>query len=38
MLDVHAFDLALNGKTVAKVEWTGGFAARDKLRACTKRK
>lgn len=34
MLDVHGFDLSINGKSIAKVDWTGGFAARDQLRKC----
>lgn len=34
ILDVHGFDLAMNGQSVAKVDWTGGFAARDQLRSC----
>lgn len=32
--DVHGFDIAMNGQSVAKVDWTGGFAARDYLRQC----
>lgn len=34
MLDVHAFTVELGGRTIAQVEWTGGHATRDKLRAC----
>lgn len=34
MLDVHRFGVALDGRVVAEVEWTGGHAARDRLRAC----
>ncbi len=34
MLDVHGFDLFVSGKSVAKVDWTGGFAARDRLKSC----
>ncbi len=37
MLDVHAFTVTLGGKTVASVEWTGGIAARDKLKRCVSR-
>lgn len=32
--DVQSFDLAINGKSVAKVEWNNGLAARDKLSKC----
>ncbi len=32
--DVQSFDLAINGKSVAKVKWHGGLAARDKLSKC----
>lgn len=34
ILDVHGFDIAMNEQSVAKVDWTGGFAARDYLRQC----
>ena len=34
MLGVHGFDLLVKGKSVAKVDWTGGHAARDKLKSC----
>ncbi len=34
MEDVQSFDLAIEGKSVAKVEWHGGLAARDKLSKC----
>ena len=34
MLDTHAFAIAIGGAEVAAIEWTGGFAARDKLNAC----
>lgn len=34
MLDVHQFSLSMEGRAVAHVEWTGGLAARDRLRAC----
>lgn len=37
MLDVHNFSVSMNGKKVAEVEWTGGHAARDKLKACLKK-
>lgn len=34
MLDTHGFDLVVKGKSVAKVDWTGGHAARDRLKQC----
>ena len=34
MLDTHHFALSLGGKPLTEVEWTGGLAARDKLKAC----
>lgn len=34
MLDQHRFEVELDGRTVATVAWTQGFAARDQLRAC----
>jgi hypothetical protein len=34
MKDVESFDIAIDGKSVVKVEWNGGLAARDKLRQC----
>jgi hypothetical protein len=34
MEDVLSFDLAMKGKSVLKIEWNGGLAARDKLRQC----
>lgn len=34
MEDVQSFDLAIEGKSVAKVEWNGGLAARDQLSKC----
>ncbi|MES2986824.1 MAG: hypothetical protein V4808_02860 [Pseudomonadota bacterium] len=34
MLEVHSFTVTLGGKAVAQVEWNGGHAARDKLKAC----
>ena len=34
MLDTHHFALSLDGKSMTDVEWTGGLAARDKLKAC----
>lgn len=34
MLDVHSFTVSLDGKTVSQIDWTGGHAARDQLRAC----
>jgi len=32
--DAHWFELSIDGKSVARVEWTGGHAARDALRRC----
>lgn len=34
MLDTHGFDLSIQGKSVAKVDWTDGFVARDALKQC----
>jgi hypothetical protein len=34
MNDVESFDIAIDGKSIAKVEWHSGLAARDKLREC----
>lgn len=34
ILDTHAFSIAMSGKEIAAVEWTGGHAARDKLKTC----
>lgn len=34
MLDSHGFDLLVKGQSVAKVDWTGGHAARDRLKQC----
>jgi hypothetical protein len=34
MKDVESFDIAVEGKSVAKVEWHSGLMARDKLREC----
>ncbi|KTE38407.1 MULTISPECIES: hypothetical protein [unclassified Sphingopyxis] len=34
MLDSHGFDVSIKGKSVAKVDWTGGLAARDRLKKC----
>lgn len=34
MENVQSFDLAIEGKSVAKVEWHGGLAARDQLSKC----
>ena len=34
MLDTHAFAIAMGGKDVAAIEWTGGLKARDELKAC----
>lgn len=38
MLDTHGFDLQIKGKSVAKVDWTGGHAARDRLKQCVARR
>jgi hypothetical protein len=32
--DVQAFDLAIAGKSVSKIEWHSGLSAKEKLRAC----
>lgn len=37
MLDVHSFTVVMGRETVAQVEWTGGLAARDNLKACIAR-
>lgn len=37
-LDVYSFDLSMDGKSIAHIDWTGGFAARDKLRQCVGQK
>lgn len=34
MLDTHAFSIAMGGKDVAAIEWTGGLKARDELKTC----
>jgi hypothetical protein len=34
MKDIETFDVAIEGKSVAKVEWHSGLMARDKLREC----
>jgi len=34
MLDAQSFDVAVKGKRIANVAWTGGHAARDELAAC----
>jgi hypothetical protein len=34
MEDKQSFDVKMNGKTLVKVEWNGGLAARDRLRQC----
>lgn len=34
MTDTLGFQVALEGKSVAEIEWTGGLAARDKLATC----
>jgi hypothetical protein len=38
MVDRQPFELSVKGKPVMKIEWHGGHAARDKLRACVKGK
>lgn len=38
MLDTHGFDLSIKGKSVARVDWTGGTAARDELRKCVSKR
>lgn len=38
MLDVQPFELKMDGRTVAKIEWKDGHAAREALRACTARR
>ena len=38
MLDVEHFELEMDGKTIAKVDWTGGLAARDQLQKCVARR
>jgi hypothetical protein len=34
LLDAQSFDVAIQGKSVAQVAWTGGLAARAELAAC----
>ena len=34
MLDIHGFDLAIKGVSVAKIDWDGGFSARNNLKKC----
>lgn len=34
MKDSQGFDVLVNGQSVAKVDWTGGLAARSKLEQC----
>ena len=38
MVDRQPFELSIKGKPVLKIEWHGGHAARDWLRACVKGK
>jgi len=38
MEDVASFDLEIDGASVAKVEWHGGLAARNRLRKCVSAK
>ncbi len=32
--NVHKFDIAIRDKKVAEIEWSGGHAARDRLKRC----
>ena len=34
VLETQAFAVSMNGASVAEIEWSGGVAARDQLRAC----
>lgn len=34
ILDTHRFELTLDGQSIYKIEWHGGFAARDALKRC----
>jgi hypothetical protein len=36
--DVHKFGVAVGSKSLVEIEWTGGHAARDKLKQCVARK
>ena len=36
MEDTQSFELVMDGKSIAKVGWEGGLAARDKLRQCVR--
>lgn len=36
MIDVSEFELVISGKAVAKVAWTGGLEARDRLSDCVR--
>lgn len=38
ILDTHGLEISMQGKQVAKVDWTGGFAARDQLRRCVSKR
>lgn len=34
MKDIHTFEVLVEGKSVAKIDWTDGFMARDQLQKC----
>ena len=36
MEETQSFELVMDGQSIAKVDWTGGLAARDKLRKCVR--
>ncbi len=36
--DIHKFGITFSDKSVAEIEWSGGLAARDKLRRCVARR
>lgn len=38
ILDVQNIELSMNGDSVANIDWTGGFAARERLRQCAARR
>ncbi len=38
MVEKESFDVAMNGKSVAAVEWTGGAAAKKRLESCVHKK
>ncbi|MES2729588.1 MAG: hypothetical protein V4621_05765 [Pseudomonadota bacterium] len=37
MYEKETFDVIMNGKSVAEIEWTGGLAAKNQLTTCMKR-